>query len=417
MRLRQSPLTSIAVAFLIQSMALQFVLHIVPSFLRKAGYPPEVVGLAFLAFLPYALRFTWAPLVDRYGWARMGRQRSWIVLAQIGTAFCGGLLLLVEPTDGALPVIALSALLVVAVATQGIATGGYMVTALQASARVAGTSIQAASVGLAGLVLGGLLYVAGDLGWRPVVELFILLSVVGFGVLILVPFDRSEPAGGEAVSPFASFAMFRRPEVRSLLGMLLFIETALLLAQGMKPIVQVDAGMSMASIGVVGVFAGNLAGLVGAALAAPVVARVGARRVLIGLLAASCALNAWLAMVLGEPTPGAAVAFVILASLISFAYFAASRSVVLGICNPRRAATELSSFLCISNVAMLLLASAGTAIAGRFGTQAPFALSAAIALAAAVWMLLGGTKGLNAIWESGSAHAPAVGEKAVTPEG
>ncbi|MGL4289306.1 MAG: hypothetical protein ACRCVA_23340, partial [Phreatobacter sp.] len=86
-RLRQSPLASIAVAFLIQSMALQFVLHVVPSFLRKAGYPPEVVGLAFLAFLPYALRFVWAPLVDRYGWTRMGRRRSWIVLAQIGTAF------------------------------------------------------------------------------------------------------------------------------------------------------------------------------------------------------------------------------------------------------------------------------------------------------------------------------------------
>ncbi|WP_170182027.1 MFS transporter [Phreatobacter stygius] len=408
--LRKSPLTSIAAAFLIQSIATQFILHVVPSFLRKAGYPPEIVGLIFLAFMPYAFRFAWAPLVDRYGSARMGHRRSWIVLAQVGVMVCASLFLLVDPVEAALPVIAASALLVVVVATQGTATGGYMVTALAPASRVGGASIQAASAGLAGLVVGVGLYLVGDLGWRPVIYLFGMLTVLGLVVLVMAPFDRGEPAGGAAVSAFASFTMFRRPEVRGLLGALLFIEAGLLLAQGMKPIVQVDAGMSMASIGVLGIFGGNLAGLAGAALAAPVVARLGSRRVLIALLGASCLLNAGLALNLGEPSPAVAVTFVLCSSLISFAYFTASRSLVLGICNTQRAATELSTFLCISNVFMLALASIGTMIAGRFGTQAPFMLSAGIALAAAIWMMIGSSKELNALWDrrpsTGATGAP-----------
>ena len=38
----------------------------VPALLRDSGAPLDQVGLAYLAFLPWALKFLWAPWIERY---------------------------------------------------------------------------------------------------------------------------------------------------------------------------------------------------------------------------------------------------------------------------------------------------------------------------------------------------------------
>ncbi|MBM4382355.1 MAG: MFS transporter [Deltaproteobacteria bacterium] len=50
-----------------------------PVLLRRAGASLEEIGWLSLAFLPWAFKFAWAPLVDRFGSERFGRYRSWVI--------------------------------------------------------------------------------------------------------------------------------------------------------------------------------------------------------------------------------------------------------------------------------------------------------------------------------------------------
>ncbi|MEM6495664.1 MAG: hypothetical protein AAF709_02930, partial [Pseudomonadota bacterium] len=53
----------------------QFVAHGVPLFLRDAGQPSHIIGLVYIASIPYILKVLWAPLIDRYGFSCVGHFR------------------------------------------------------------------------------------------------------------------------------------------------------------------------------------------------------------------------------------------------------------------------------------------------------------------------------------------------------
>jgi len=47
-----------------------------PVILRKAGVSLDQIGVVYLVLFPWALKFLWAPLVDRANFAGLGRYRS-----------------------------------------------------------------------------------------------------------------------------------------------------------------------------------------------------------------------------------------------------------------------------------------------------------------------------------------------------
>jgi PAT family beta-lactamase induction signal transducer AmpG len=56
------------------------------TWLTKSGWSTQDVVRAGYVTLPYALKFLWAPLVDRYVPPLFGRRRGWLVLAQTAVA-------------------------------------------------------------------------------------------------------------------------------------------------------------------------------------------------------------------------------------------------------------------------------------------------------------------------------------------
>lgn len=64
-----------------QFLALGFIITAAPAILRDNGSEVEDIGWIFLSGLLWALKFLWAPLVDRYAWKRLGHYRGWPVLA------------------------------------------------------------------------------------------------------------------------------------------------------------------------------------------------------------------------------------------------------------------------------------------------------------------------------------------------
>lgn len=56
---------------------------VLKAWMADEGVDLAVIGLFTLVGLPYALKFLWAPLVDRYTLGLLGRRRSWMLLFQI----------------------------------------------------------------------------------------------------------------------------------------------------------------------------------------------------------------------------------------------------------------------------------------------------------------------------------------------
>src|SRR5262245_58244204 len=53
------------------------------AWLTRSGLDMASVGLYGAVGLPYAFKFAWAPLMDRYAPPFLGRRRGWLLLAQV----------------------------------------------------------------------------------------------------------------------------------------------------------------------------------------------------------------------------------------------------------------------------------------------------------------------------------------------
>ena len=56
---------------------------VLQAWMKKEGIDLSLIGLTNLLALPYAVKFLWAPFLDRYTIALLGRRRGWLLAAQI----------------------------------------------------------------------------------------------------------------------------------------------------------------------------------------------------------------------------------------------------------------------------------------------------------------------------------------------
>lgn len=135
-----------------------------PVVLREAGWSLTAIGaLQFLA-LPWALKFLWAPWVDRHG-----ARRTWLLALQGATvALAGGLALLDLQTVG-LALMGAVLLFNLLAATQDIVTDGLAVRWLASRERGLANAIQVGAYRL-GMIVGGggLLWLLAHSHWRAV---------------------------------------------------------------------------------------------------------------------------------------------------------------------------------------------------------------------------------------------------------
>jgi PAT family beta-lactamase induction signal transducer AmpG len=56
---------------------------VLQAWMKKEGIDLSLIGLTNLLALPYAIKFLWAPFLDRYTLSFLGRRRGWLLAAQI----------------------------------------------------------------------------------------------------------------------------------------------------------------------------------------------------------------------------------------------------------------------------------------------------------------------------------------------
>ncbi len=380
-RLRLAVLCALYAA---QGIPYGFVVYTLAAHLAAAGRGVEAIGSVLsLGMLPWAFKWAFGPLVDRFGIAAMGRRRPWILLAQAGmiasilamallpdpAAALGtlGALILVHNLFNALQDVAVDALAVdlLAERERGRANG------LMYGSKYLGTSVGAAGLGMLVGPMGmpaTLLVQAALLGAIMLLPLFIRERA---GERLL-PWSRGQASPAERAEEVPSLAalwgsLLGAMRLRSSLLAVLVAVLALLPSGLLSPVANVlfisELGWSreeyLAITGGIGVWAG-LAGAIGGGFLADL---VGPRK----LAAASATL---LAAAMGtftllEPWWADRVAMAaylvgesLLLAVLNVSLFALFMSVAC----PRVAATQFTAYMALLNLSTTI----GLRLAGPF---------------------------------------------------
>ena len=260
-----------------------------PALLREQGVSLSVIGFTSALALPWALKFAWAPFIDRYG-----SRKRWLLVLNCMTM---ALMLLVASRDFAAWVAALPLLLAVLFcmnlvsATQDIATDGYAVSTLKPEWRGLGNSIQVVGYKV-GMVVGGgaLLWLTARYGWQTSYAGLACLMLL---VIVPVVFMDDPTAGERQAATHTQWhgvrgyvRLFREFVMRPGLGWWL-LTVALYkfgdsLGSRMTGPLLTDRGYSLADIGVITGSAGATAGILGAFVGGATLLRLGHAQALLG---------------------------------------------------------------------------------------------------------------------------------------
>jgi PAT family beta-lactamase induction signal transducer AmpG len=213
------------------------------------------IGLFSLVGLPYAWKFLWAPVLDR--WALpLGLRRGWMLLTQLLLIICIGALGYADPSQDMEWIITLAGLIALFSATQDIALDAYRRELLPDNELGLGSSVHVQAYRIAGLVPGSLsLILADQMPWVSVFWITASFMTVGVALSLCVSEPvRSPPKqmGFKAsiTEPFQEYIVRRGA---SGLGLILLFMVIYKLGDNMATALAMpfylDLGFSMSEIG------------------------------------------------------------------------------------------------------------------------------------------------------------------------
>jgi PAT family beta-lactamase induction signal transducer AmpG len=291
--------------------------------LREAGIDRSTIGYLSWVGLAYAFKWVWAPLVDRlpipYFRKRLGRRRSWLLLAQVMVILGLVGMAISDPRQTLGPVVWCALLVAVGSATQDIALDAFRIESAQPSHQAALAASYQTGYRLAMIWAGaGVLWVAawvqGDNSagyvqeaWQTAYMVMAASMAVGlFTVLIskepvpaALPPARNvrEWLQGALVEPFADFIKRYHWQAVLILSLIAVYRISDVVMGIMANPFYVDMGYTKAEVATVTKVYGVLMTLLGAFVGGVMALRWGVMRILmLGaiLSALSNLLFAWL---------------------------------------------------------------------------------------------------------------------------
>jgi len=364
-----------------QGLPFGFFVQGMPVLMREEGISLEAIGLSSLLAIPWAIKFLWAPLVDRFSRGRMGARRTWIVPLQVVSAMVLIALAWAEPTDGLSWILAGVFIINLLAATQDIATDALAVDVLPPAERGLGNGVQVGGYRLGMIVGGGVLLMWLDvLGWRWSFWLMgglLLLATVPVLLHREAPAQRSErPAGWVDIVDY-----FRQPGAWVWALVLVLYKSFDALAGPMVKPMMVDFGFSKGEIGAIVGVAGSVAGLLGALAGGLGVRPLGRRRALLlfGILQV-LAVGTYIIPALGWRDP--LVFYVTVSADAFFGGMATTAlfTLMMDQCRPHRAAVDYTTQACIIVITTLGAATFSGISAAGLGYAGHFILTTLLSL-------------------------------------
>jgi MFS transporter, putative signal transducer len=383
-----------------QSVTGSMVQTALPVVLRDAGMPLDQIGYLAVLFLPWALKFLWAPLVDRFL-----SERIWILSCQLGIILCFLVAMVLPPQThmGALAAVLL--VMGVFASTQDVATDSLAIRASDAATRGLASGASTAGAYLGFLIGGGLwLIVYQHAGWAVS-----MAAMAGFVLLLTIPVLLS---GGLAAprnktAPAVRMVGLRKTIANSaLMQGLVFLavyQIGLRMGQALTGPYLVDKGIALDTIGILRGAGGAVAGFLVQAAGIP--RAIGIAAVLNVLLL----LALGVAEFTGLATPVLALGILLMqVGAVAFS-FVALYAAMMNWCNPEQTATDFAALQSVDAILAIAASSVAGLLASAFGYGWLFAASAVFILAA----LLLAPRTLGASIQT--ARGPALPEKVSEP--
>ena len=362
-------LTSLYVA---QGLPYGFFTQALPVLLRDAGLSLKAISATSLLFLPWALKFLWAPFVDH-----RGTRRQWLLPLQLSAVVGALALSQVDLGRGFLVVLGAAFLFNVVAACQDVATDGLAVRILDTRERGLANGIQVGAYRI-GMILGGglLLWVFARTDWAT---MFACMAAVLAVTVLPVLWLREPPPSEAAMRPTAGqlaagwIHRLRVPGMGVFIALICFYKFGdSMVATLIGPFMR-DAGLSKESIALMKGTVGSVASLAGAALGGWFAFRAGRRAALLacGLLQ-SVSLLFYVAAAHGIGGLGmfwaGTVAEHLLGSMATVALF----TLMMDAADPEHAGTDYTLLACAIVFTMGFANFTGAAIADAVGYAPTF---------------------------------------------
>lgn len=273
-------LSVVVVLYLAHALPLYFYNVALPAILRHQGVDLRWIGMLSLLYIPWAFKFFWAPLIDRFYLKKLGKRKTWLLFTQIALVL-GVVALALTQFDYGLGVFVIVGLWISTfAATQDIAIDGYTVETFSESEYRLGSMAQSIGVALGSMVGGAAtLWLYQLYGWQTA-----LISLAAMTALtMLAIFQIKEKSISEKIAkhPPSLIRAFKRPEMLWALALIVcyrFVEAP---AMAMLNPMLIDQKWSLAEIGVLMSVVGAGIGLLAAVSAAFLLKKIAATQLLI----------------------------------------------------------------------------------------------------------------------------------------
>ncbi|MEG1696501.1 MAG: MFS transporter [Acinetobacter sp.] len=273
-------LSVVVVLYLAHALPLYFYNVALPTILRHQGVDLRWIGMLSLLYIPWAFKFFWAPLLDRFYLKSLGKRKTWLLFTQIALVL-GVVALALTQFDYGLSVFVIVGLWISTfAATQDIAIDGYTVETFSESEYRLGSMAQSIGVALGSMVGGaGTLWLYQLYGWQT--ALIALAAMTALTMLAI--FQIKERSNTEKIAKQAPSLIraFKRPEMLWALALIVCYRVVEAPAMAMLNPMLIDQKWSLAHIGVLMSVVGAGVGLLAAVSAAFLLKKLAATQLLI----------------------------------------------------------------------------------------------------------------------------------------
>lgn len=227
----------------------------------------SVIGLFSLVGIPYALKFLWSPLMDRFVPPFLGRRRGWILIAQFFLVISICALALTHPAENP-GVLAFVALLVSFFsASQDIGIDAYRTDVLEPQELGPGAALHTTGYRVAMIVSGSIALILADhMSWTLVYFIMAAVMAVGIIATLLAPEPVSDVRPPRnlkeaVVLPFTEF--FKRTGAFEILTFILLYKVNVVMTVALTTPFMLDLGFSNTDVGAVTKSVGLIATIFG----------------------------------------------------------------------------------------------------------------------------------------------------------
>ncbi len=344
------------------------------AWLADAHVNIATIGMFALVGLPYALKFLWAPLMDRKALPFLGLRRGWLAVTQIGLFASTVALAFVNPANGMFLFSAAALLLAFFSASQDVVIDAYRTEIIEKETELgAGASTYITGYRIAMVVSGGLAMVMADhISWTNVYIVMAFVNLVGLATVLLSPEPKvirkvAVPGLRDSiVQPFLEF--FQRSGAMEILIFIMVYKLSTLMATALTTKFLLDLGYTKTMIGTVNKGAGLVATILGTLSGGSLMVKFGLKKSLwiFGIVQAMVGITFCILSMLSAGSEHKDLWLVVIVSMDNYMMglgTAALTGFMMNFCSRQYTATQyalLTSVMAVSRV--ILVAHAGTLV-------------------------------------------------------